>query len=82
MSGDVQPERANVNGLSRPPNPSCSTATGTKGWWGMRFFDNWWEHLPTVVRLARLASLSVAIIAAVHGTPVAGHNSLLDHYWE
>lgn len=48
----------------------------------MRFFDNWWEHLPTVVRLARLASLIVAIIATVHGTSVAGHSSLQDHYWE
>jgi len=48
----------------------------------MRFFDNWWEHLPTVVRLARLASLILAVLATVNG--IAGWDLGIaeDHYWE
>jgi hypothetical protein len=48
----------------------------------MRFFDNWWEHAPTVMRFARLAGLVMTILAAVHGTPVAQHSGPQDHFWE
>jgi hypothetical protein len=48
----------------------------------MRFFDNWWEYLPAVVRFARLVSLVLAIGAMVHGAPTAPHSSPLDDYWE
>jgi hypothetical protein len=48
----------------------------------MRFFDNWWEHLPTVIRLARLASLILAVLAMVNGTSAADLGRADDHYWE
>jgi hypothetical protein len=38
----------------------------------MRFFDNWWEHVPTI---ARYAPLALAIISMVFARP-------LDYYWE
>jgi hypothetical protein len=38
----------------------------------MRFFDNWWEHVPTV---ARYAPLVLAILSIVFARP-------LDYYWE
>jgi hypothetical protein len=38
----------------------------------MRFFDNWWEHVPT---MARYAPLVLAILSIVFARP-------LDYYWE
>ena len=38
----------------------------------MRFFDNWWEHVPTI---ARYTPLVVTIISIVFARP-------LDYYWE
>jgi hypothetical protein len=38
----------------------------------MRFFDSWWEHFPTV---ARLAPVFVAVLALV-----LQHR--MDYYWE
>lgn len=38
----------------------------------MRFFDSWWEHFPTV---ARLAPVFVAVLAIV-----LQHR--MDYYWE
>jgi hypothetical protein len=48
----------------------------------MRFFDNWWEYLPTVVRLARLAPLILAVLAMLTAASIPDYSSLLDHYWE
>jgi hypothetical protein len=48
----------------------------------LRFFDNWWEYLPAVVRFARLASFTLAVIAMVHGTQAAPHSGPMDDYWE
>jgi hypothetical protein len=38
----------------------------------MRFFDSWWEHVPTV---ARLAPVIMAVLAIVLQRP-------MDYYWE
>jgi hypothetical protein len=38
----------------------------------MRFFDSWWEHLPT---MARLAPVFVAVLALAFQHQV-------DYYWE
>jgi hypothetical protein len=38
----------------------------------MRFFDSWWEHVPTV---ARLAPVTMAVLAMIL-------QRALDYYWE
>jgi hypothetical protein len=38
----------------------------------MRFYENWWEHLPNIVRLAPIA---VALVGLVLQRP-------LDYHWE
>jgi hypothetical protein len=38
----------------------------------MRFFDSWWEHVPTV---ARLAPFIMAVLAFAFQRP-------MDYYWE
>jgi hypothetical protein len=57
-------------------------AVSQEGTGPMRFLDNWWEHLPTVLRFCRLAAFVVGIVAAAHGAPIAQHSSPQDHYWE
>jgi hypothetical protein len=40
----------------------------------MRWFDNWWEHMPTIVRL-------IPVLLALAGL-VTHHPGIQDYYWE